>query len=219
VRDEETRSAASLVLGPFVATLVVLRLVSPATAAQWAAADPLLHALPFGRGTWAIAASMLACGLQLRRRWPGRSARREAVRQALAGALAAALVIGVLRELFGAHLPSLIPPEESARPGLLLGLSAGVVEEAIFRLLVLPALLALATPRLGRAAAAVACLGTGLSFALSHQIAPGPWVARHFATRLLLPGAGMSALALWPGPAFLIAAHCTAHVLMPLAFR
>jgi hypothetical protein len=68
-------------------------------------------------------------------------------------------------------------------------------------------------------AIAVAVVVTGFAFAVSHEIGTGdPLVERWFATRFLIPGCAMSLLFFWPGPAFIVAAHCTAHLLIPIAF-
>ena len=64
-------------------------------------------------------------------------------------------------------------------------------------------------------------LVVGLAFAASHMFGPtaGPFRGDYFATRVAVPGAAMSAAYLWISPAFIVAAHCTAHVVMPFLFN
>jgi len=126
-----------------------------------------------------------------------------------------------MRLAFGPTLPSFVPPEESARPGFTQGLAAGLFEEVLFRLMILPlsyrALLRRLSPR---HAAPIAILVTSLAFAISHELGPGAAQFRvdHFITRFAFPGALMSAAYFVPGPAFIIAAHSTAHLLIPILF-
>lgn len=63
-----------------------------------------------------------------------------------------------------------------------------------------------------------AALLVGAAFALSHELGAGAFRADHFVTRLVVPGAGMSLACRWPGFSFLVAAHCTAHLLLPFLF-
>lgn len=109
---------------------------------------------------------------------------------------------------------SIIPPEESAEPGILLGLGAGISEEVIFRLMIVPVAYTLALqvtkPQM---AMVVAILVTGVLFALGDEIGPGAgqfqW--EHFVTRFVSAGSLMSVLFFWPGPAFVISMHSRAH--------
>jgi hypothetical protein len=57
-------------------------------------------------------------------------------------------------------------------------------------------------------------------FATSHEIGPGAgrFVPVFFLDRLALPGFLMSVACRWPGFAFVVAGHRTAHVLLPFLF-
>jgi hypothetical protein len=214
-------AAAAAILAAFVALAAALLRLAPPDAAQLRAADPLLHALgPWG-GRWlAVGVAAAVCATWIAIEMPARASLVHAARQALRGAVAAGVVLVAARLVFGATLPAAIPPEESARPGVALGLVAGAFEEAVFRLLILPVALQIAARRAsGRTAVALACLGTGLLFALAHEAGGGDLDWRRFAVRALLPGAFFSALFLRPGPAFLVSAHAAAHLVIPFLFR
>ncbi|MCA9679265.1 MAG: hypothetical protein KC464_29815, partial [Myxococcales bacterium] len=138
------------------------------------------------------------------------------------GAAAAAAVTLALRAAVGDHLPAFIPAEESAGPGLAQGLAAGVGEELVFRLGVAAAVYLTLARRLPRAAAiAAAAIVTGAMFALAHELPPagGSFALDHVVTRALIPGAAMTAAFLVVHPAFLVAAHAAAHLLIPFLFR
>jgi hypothetical protein len=214
-------AAAAVVLACFVALAVLLLRIDPPGVLEQRAADPLIRAFAGWGGRWlAVGVAGAVCATWIAIEMPARDALARAMSLALRGALAAALVAGALRLVFGASLPAAIPPEESARPGVALGLVAGTLEEALFRLVAMPLALQLAARRFrGRTAVAVAVAATGILFALSHQLAGGDIVWRHFAVRALVPGALFSALFLRPGPAFIVSAHATAHLLIPALFR
>jgi membrane protease YdiL (CAAX protease family) len=137
---------------------------------------------------------------------------------AIAGAAAAIAVTLAVRGLVGPRLPAFIPPEESSAPGMALGLSAGLVEEIVFRLLILPAVYLLGRRKL--LAAILAVVVSGALFSLSHELGPagGVFDRRFMITRFVIPGAGMSLVAL-VRPSFMVTAHCTAHLTIPLLFR
>jgi len=205
--NERFAAAAALTL-PFVAALALLP--SPTTA-EWAHADPLLALWPRALTPWlvCVAGAATAAAWLLATR-PSRAAwRRALVHGALGVVVAAAIALGA-RAVLGPHLPAFIPPEESARPGLLLNLTAGSAEEIAFRLWLLPlALLALRNR-------ALACVAVGLAFAASHL--GGGWSAPWFVTRALVPGFAFSVAALAVGPSFVVCAHCAAHLLIPTLF-
>lgn len=128
--------------------------------------------------------------------------------------LLACVGLPLLLVVAGPALPSFVPPEESALPGSALGLGAGVLEEAVFRLGVLAAvLLVLRRAMAARAAATVAVVLTALAFAASHELGPGAGAfdPYFFATRFIIPGCVMSTLFLKPGPAFLVTLHSTSQ--------
>jgi hypothetical protein len=220
----EDAATAVLVLQPFTALLAALALAAPPDAAERAAADPLVQLVAaLGGGTWAVplasAAAAVAVWCRMR---PSRAALARAARLGAGGVLAAAAGVLALRALLGPALPAFVPPEESARPGLLLGLSAGVLEELVVRLGVLPALLAAlrwrGTPDARFVAAAAS---SGVVFALLHEIGPGAgsFDGAHFVVRAAIPGALFSLLGARTGFAFIVAAHAGAHLLIPFCFE
>ena len=192
-------TAAAIVAQPFTVYLIVLLVLH---APRGEPADPILRFLPL----WLIPALGAAtCGVWW---WIARPKMKRAVKHAVIGVAVAAAICGLLRGIYGPHLPKFIPPEESAGPGFLLNMSAGYAEEIIFRLILLPVFL-IYLRRIP-----IAILLTGLAFALSHGIA----LDAHFATRLLIPGCAFSLAAIMVSPAFIVAAHCSAHILIPLLF-
>jgi hypothetical protein len=216
-------SAAAAFFLPFVALAVALHAFAPPTASQLVAADPLVQAARASTFPGVIVLSSAALGIGwLVRLPPGRAALMRGARQALVAVGVATLTALAVRLALGPALPGFIPPEESARPGMPLGMEAGVVEEALFRLALLPACFALFRRRWSAShAALVSLLVTAVAFAASHELGPGAhaFELRHFATRALIPGAFMSALFFRVGPTFLVTLHCTAHVWIPLLFR
>jgi membrane protease YdiL (CAAX protease family) len=152
---------------------------------------------------------------------PGRAALRRGLRHGGLALFAVAVGLPLARILVGPSLPSFIPPEESARPGLAGGLAAGVFEEAVFRLVVLPAvLMGLSSLRSTNRRFLVASLLVGLAFAVSHEAGPGAdrFDPVYFVDRLVLPGLLMSLGCRWPGFTFVVTGHCAAHVALPFLF-
>ena len=215
-------SAAALVLQPFVLLYLVLLLGSPITTAERATADPLVQLVLHWAGPLAIPACAVAvAGVWWRIRRPTAADLRAALRLAAIALPLAALGLGLARYVLGPTLPAFIPPEESARPGMVLGLGAGVIEEVVFRLVLLPALFTIAQSATStRSAALAAVVTTGFAFALMHEVGPGAgtFTPAYFLDRVLFPGILMSVLAFWPGAAFVVALHCSAHVILPLLF-
>jgi hypothetical protein len=218
---EEVAAAATLIQ-PFALLTALLLLIAPPDAAAFAAADPLVRSIGLTVGLFAIpAAAIASLPIWLWLAWPSAPALRRSLQLAAAGVAIAIAVSLLLRLLVGTHLPAVVPPEESAAPGLSAGLAAGLIEEVLIRLAVLPAALVMARRRLApAAAAAVAVLLAATAFTLLHQIGPGaaPFVPAYVATRFLFPGVVMSAAALKPGPALVCIGHCAAHLLIPLFF-
>jgi membrane protease YdiL (CAAX protease family) len=213
--DRSAVSSAALLSLPFCVALMVIDFVAPADAVSWSRADPILLILPQG-ATLALVPSLgVAAAIVWMIKAPSnRTGLLRAARYALLGAVTASLLSGLLRLVIGARLPAFIPSEESAGPGLLLGMTAGYGEEVLFRLIILPALFL----RLPRARAPIAVAVTSVAFALLHVHPDDPAPLAHFATRLLLPGALMSVAFLAVEPSFIVTAHCTAHVLIPFLF-
>jgi hypothetical protein len=119
-------------------------------------------------------------------------------------------------------LPAFIPPEESALPGMAMGLCAALLEESVFRLGLLAPIYVVLVGRGRRRvpAAATAVLVTALVLALLHEVGPGATEipGQYLASRFLILGCLMGALFLSPGPVFLVAGHCAAHLAIPLLF-
>jgi len=218
----EQASAAALVIQPFTILYGVLLAWTPPTAQQLHASDPLVQLFAALAGLWSIPVAATAVLLVW---WlirpPSRAALARAGWLGAAAVLVVVLVMPAGRVLVGPTLPAFIPPEESAKPGMLLGLAAGLIEEVIFRLVVLPVGLSVGarfTSRRGAAWGAV--LGTALLFALSHEVGPGAaaFSPVYFLDRFLFPGVLMSAAFFWPGAPFICTLHCAVHVLLPLLF-
>ncbi len=215
-------SAAALWLVPFSLLCAVYVFASPPTEAEIAACDAIVRVLLEVAGLW----SLPAIGLAVAAGWAvGGAVPPQELRGSLRmGAIAVAAIsvaLPLLRLVVGPQLPTFVPLEEGARPGLLLGLGAGVVEEALFRLLLLPALFVLSSRVMRRnPAAVVAALATGILFALAHEIGPNATAfdPQHFAVRTILPGAAFSLVAIHLYWAIPVAGHCFAHVLLPLLF-
>jgi hypothetical protein len=220
---EEQVGASGLLLAGFAGVVAVLLATAPPTAEQLASSDPLVQLAASLLGLWSIpVASLVAAAVWWHVRPPNRAALRKAgTRIALAfGAVAVGLPL--LRPGVGPALPSFIPPEESARPGVALGLCAALIEEGVFRLGLLAVLyvswVRRARSRSGPGLASVVV--TALVLALVHEVGPGAvtFHAQYFVSRFVVLGCLMGALFLWPGPAFLVAGHCAAHVAIPLLF-
>ena len=140
---------------------------------------------------------------------------------AFSGAATVVVVLLAIRLVVGEHLPTFVPPEESAKPGYLLGMSAGLAEELIFRLSLMPLLFIALRKWLGfRGSAFIAIIVTALCFALLHEAGDGagPFMLQHFLTRFTIPGVIMGLAVFYVSPIFVVALHCTAHIMIPLLF-
>lgn len=200
----------------YVIAYGVVLTIFPPTPGQMNVADPLVQWLfPLG-GVWFVPALSIALALPwLVMSHPSRSDLRTALFYSLAGLSVASVATGAIRLVGGPSLPSFVPPEESAAPGLALGLGAGIIEEALFRFAILPLTYLLVQRKTGRAAATMtAIFVTGLLFAVSHEFGPGAveFNRVYFATRVLIPGMAMSMVYLLVHPAFMVSAHCAAHI-------
>lgn len=216
-------ATAAMPLLAFAALYYFLVLQDPPTNSQRQSSDPLVQLLfPVG-GDGAILFICMGIGviwLALAR--PDFTEVKRGMLFAVGGVVAGASVVSLLHAGFGDTLPAFVPREESAAPGMALGVGAGVIEEALFRLGVLPIAFFLLRRHVGfMAAAAGACLVTGLVFALSHEVGPAALQAfdlAHFMTRVIIPGVAMSAVAFLIHPSFIVSAHCAAHVLIAALF-
>ena len=214
-------SVAALCAVPFLAIVLVLHFADPATMMEKLHADPLLEPLETLLGTFAVPMlSVAAIMAWLLRTRPARPELQTGLRDAAIGAVLSLTATLTIRVIAGPELPSFIPPEESARPGMLLGLSAGLIEEVFFRLGTLPLLYFALRRRAGEGRARVAAIiTTGLLFALSHELSGAEFRPDLFVTRTLLPGCVMSLLCFVLSPAAVVALHCTAHLAIPFLFR
>lgn len=212
--------AAALLAQLVTVYLLVVRAIAPATETNWAHADPILAIAPRAVSLWLVPIlAVVAAIAWLRISAPRAADLRRGLRHAAIGVAVAGAMVGLLRLLSGETLPSFVPAEENAAPGYLLSMTAGFAEEVLFRFAMLPVLYLLLARRLARPAAiAFAAVATGLAFALLHDAGPGSFDAGYFVTRLLIPGTAMSVLFLAVSPSLLVAAHCSAHILMPALF-
>jgi len=213
-------AAAAVLASPFSLYLIALRFLAPPTESQWARADPILHILPRTPTTWLVPLAGLAlAGLWWTTARPDRFSMVRAGRRAALGAIVATVLIVAMRLGAGSTMPAFIPSEESAGPGFLLSMTAGLGEELLFRLAMLPLLLAVFETQMGRFRAVLgAVVLTGLGFALLHELGPGEWSPAFFTTRFLLPGCAMSLGYVLVEPSFVVTAHAVAHLLIPWLF-
>jgi len=97
-------------------------------------------------------------------------------------------------------------------------MTAGYEEEVLCRLGVLPLVYFALHGRAPRwAAIASSVIATGLVFAAWHALGEPEPSTTFFLTRLLIPGCVMSVVWL-ASPSAIVAAHCTAHFLIPALF-
>jgi hypothetical protein len=212
--------ATATVLVASVALLLAAAAIAPPSAAQQAAADPVLALFANPIAT-TVGCALLVAALWWWREPPDSAALGQAWRRAALGATLAMATLSVVRVLGDGSLPSFLPDEESARPGLALGLAAGILEESTFRFALLaPAIAALRRREASGRAVAGAVAATALAFAAAHEIGPGagPFDAGHFLARLLIAGGAMSWVFVAIGPGFLLGLHVGAHVVLALAF-
>lgn len=218
----EQVAAAAILIQPFAALTALLLFIAPPDPAAFAVADPIVRSIGVTVGLFAIpVAAFLTLPIWLWLAWPSAAAVRRSLQLAVAGIGIAVVASVTIRLVVGPHLPSFVPPEESAASGLPAGLAAGLIEEVLIRLAVLPVALVLARRVLSpHLASAVAVLIAAAAFTLLHEVGPGaaPFVPAYALTRFLFPGVLMSVAALWPGPALVCVAHCAAHLLIPLFF-
>lgn len=219
LEDTCISSYVALLFGVY--TLVLLLVTTP-TEANWLHADPVLKIFPRAATLWGI--PILSLLLFFVWRWlrPVQpSAIPSALKFALSGSATAIAVLLALNLAVGETLPAFVPPEEGAKPGYLLGMSTGLVEELVMRLGLTPLLFFFLRKRLGfHWSALTAIVIAALGFALWHEIGSGAeaFMLQHFATRFMIPGVVMGLAVFYISPVFLIALHCTTHIMLPLLF-
>jgi len=215
---------------PFALYCAVIALSSYPTALQWSHADPILKIFPPNVSIWGvIILSIVLSGCAFR--FLGHRYLLEHVhfKTMLAGVAVAVVSTLAIRLLVGQSLPAFIPPEESAKPGFLLGMVAGYGEEVIFRMGLTPVVFfacrRVLPQYLGDARriwiSAIISVGvTAVMFALAHELGapdvPVDWFI--FATRVLVPGLLMGSLYFLIGPGFVIFMHSAAHIMIPILF-
>ncbi len=207
---------------PFALYTLILIYVAPTTYAHWLHADPILKIFPATTTLWGILILSITLFFIWRSLKPVQlQAMFSSHTYALSGSATAILVLLAMRLIVGEHMPAFIPPEESAKPGYLLGMSAGLAEELIFRLSLAPLLFFVLRKRLGfHLSVFVTIIVAALSFALLHELGGGAeaFLARHFLTRFMIPGVIMGLAMFYISPVFVVALHCTAHIMIPLLF-
>ncbi len=213
-------AAASVLALPFAVYLLVLRIFAPPSDENWSRADPVTRLLPREITLWTVPLlGILAAVVWFASVRPPPEKLLRTLRDAALGVVVAGAIVFGLRWAWGPRVPAFVPPEESAGPGFMLNMAAGYGEEVLFRMALLPFLfLALASCAPRPLALVIAVLVTGLGFALLHEPASASFSRTLFTTRFLLPGCLMSTAALARSPTFIVVAHCTAHVAVPLAF-
>ena len=217
--EYEDVAVAAVVAIPFALYALVAAIGASPTAANWSAADPILKILPQPISLWLVplAAFAAAAGWWYAYRPYGDDMRRGAKYAGL-GALAAVLIAGLMRAAVGPELPAFIPSEESAGPGFALGMAAGLGEEVLFHLALMPALYFGMRRRFDELPSIGASIFlTSLAFMIAHEIGVWSFDAGHMLTRFMVPGVLMGA-AWFLHPAFIVAAHATAHIMIPLLF-
>lgn len=212
-------TVAALFALPFAGYAAALHQLAPPTDAQWSLADPILWLLPRAPTLRLVpVAALLLAVVWWRIARPVGGAWRRGTFGALAGASLAMLGAGALRLIAGRTLPWFIPPEESAGPGFMLSMTAGLQEELLCRLALMPALFFSLRDRVPVAVrAAMAVAATALSFAVWHALGEPTVSVTYFAVRFVLPGCAMS-LAWLASPAAIVVGHSTAHLLIPALF-
>lgn len=132
------------------------------------------------------------------------------------------IILTVMMIINGRDLPKFVPPEEGPNCGLVYGTAAGMIEEAIFRLTILPLSLYLFLQCLPPIAAIVlSIIVSSLMFTCAHDIGPGkePFSWQFFWTRFMIPGVIMDSVFFLVNPVFIVVFHCFAHYLMPYFFK
>jgi len=210
---------AALVAVLFATYELALLLAGSPAEESWACADPILRIVPRELTLAASLVTPVVAAVVWLRFYPiGRGELAAGAREAFGGALLALVAMACLRVAMGPTMPPFIPPEESACPGYLLGMAAGLDEEVVCRLVLMPLLYFSLRRRAGVALAGVtATIVTAAFFAAWHAAGESPFSATYCMTRFLVPGCAMSLVWLASPPA-IVAAHATAHIAIPALF-
>lgn len=215
-------SVSAYIALPFAFYILVLLMVTTPTAANWFHADPVLKIFPKSVTLWGIPALSISLFFFWKSLKPIEyQAVSSSFKFALFGSATTIVALVAMRLASGEQLPAFVPPEESVKPGYLLGMSAGLIEELIMRLVLTPLIFVVLRRRLGfHWSALITIIITALSFAFWHEAGSGaePFMLQHFATRFMIPGVMMGLLVFYVSPIFVVALHCTAHIMIPLLF-
>lgn len=222
VRLAQEISATSVIAQGFAIYMLVTFLMLGITNTEWSWRDPVLNFFPLGTTVWCVLTLSIATMIiWLIMAKPSREVFIYCLRETILGLIVALLIVSALRIFVGATLPAFIPSEETAKPGIVLNMTAGYGEEVFFRLLILP-LLFFSFIKWCRyhVAVLISVVALGLIFALLHQLGtltPGiDW--GYFATRTLMPGIVLSLLFFYRSPTFAVVLHSASHILIPFAF-
>lgn len=217
--DTAASSCAALVFGFY--TLLLLAMMLP-TGSNWVYADPVLKIFPAGVTLWGIPilSILLFIAWQMWRPTRGEAVRPAAI-HAFSGVATALLALLALRLAIGDQLPAFVPPEESVKPGALLGMSAGLVEELVMRLMLTPLLFVVFRNWMGFHGAALGTIVVAaIGFAIWHEIGlpAEAFDPAHVMTRIMVPGVVMGLATFYISPIFIVTLHCTVHVVQPWLF-
>ncbi len=219
LKDVSASSHVALLFGLYS---LLLLLVSSPSAANWIHADPVMKIFPRTVTLWGTPILSLLLFLIWRAIKP-LSPQELAVslKAAIGGCVTVIAALLVLRLAVGPQLPAFIPPEESVKPGYLLGMATGLTEEMVMRLILTPILFVGLRRWFGFHKAVLTSIAiASLGFALWHELGSiqDPFILQHFATRFMVPGVVMGLAVFYISPVFLVTLHCAAHIVIPLLF-
>jgi len=216
----QSLASASVTFLFFLVVLAALFLVETASDKEFLNSDPLVRF--FGNPATTIltlALGFVSALYWIRKFEVNQQTMKVALLWAFAGIAFSASALVAIYLVNGPVIPAFIPPEESAQSGMLLGLSAGMFEEVVLRMMVLPFLLAfLCTKFSFNIAALLSALFIGVLFTLSHELAGDPFNMRYFITRFLIPGFVMTLVFIRVHPAAMLSGHSASHILIALLF-
>jgi hypothetical protein len=219
LEDMYCAACVALLFGGY--TLILL-LTTTASETEWLHADSVLKIFPKAVTLWGIPILSLALFFFWKLQKPAQvQAISSPLKFAFSGAAIAIVVLLALRVMLGENLPAFIPPEESVKPGYLLGMSAGLGEELVMRLMLTPLIFIALRKWLGFYESVwTAIIFTALCFALWHEVGSigEPFMLQYFATRFMVPGVIMGLATFCISPVFLVSLHCTSHIMIPLLF-